>query len=96
LLGTKSNRLGIGARLTVRTGKTVQFSEVKGGSSYISQNDLRQHFGLGKSERMDEVTVRWPSGATETFKDVPADFIYAIVEGQGVRDKIPLPSPLAP
>ena len=62
LLGTRSNRLAIGARVRVRTGKVTQISEVKGGSSYISQNDLRQHFGLGASEKMDEVEVRWPNG----------------------------------
>jgi hypothetical protein len=68
-------------------------SEVKGGSSYISQNDLRQHFGLGKTSKMDEVTVRWPNGESETLRDLPADFIYTIVEGQGIKDKTPLPPP---
>ena len=92
LLGTKSNRLAIGARVTVRTGSLVQFSDVKGGSSYLSQNDLRQHFGLGKDDKMDEVTVRWPSGESEVFKNVAADFIYTIMEGQGVKGKVPLPS----
>jgi hypothetical protein len=65
---------------------------VKGGSSYLSQNDLRQHFGLGSNKNMDEVTVRWPSGQTETFKNVPADFIYTIVEGKGIQAKVPLPA----
>ncbi|HZW79807.1 MAG TPA: ASPIC/UnbV domain-containing protein, partial [Candidatus Deferrimicrobiaceae bacterium] len=83
--------LAIGARVTVRTGGVKQFSEVKGGSSYLSQNDLRQHFGLGSNKNMDEVAVRWPSGQTETFKNVPADFIYTIVEDQGIKAKIPLP-----
>jgi enediyne biosynthesis protein E4 len=92
LLGTKSNRLAIGARVTVRTGSLSQFSEVKGGSSYLSQNDLRQHFGLGLSDKMDEVTVRWPNGQSETLKNVPADFIYTIVEGQGIKEKAPLPA----
>ena len=93
LLGTKSNRLAVGARVTVRTGSVKQFSEVKGGSSYLSQNDLRQHFGLGKTDKnMDEVSVRWPSGQTEAFKNIPADFIYTIVEGQGIKSKIPLPA----
>jgi hypothetical protein len=91
LLGTRSNRLAIGARVTVRTGKLTQFSEVKGGSSYISQNDLRQHFGLEKNEVMDEVTIRWPEGKSETLRDVPADFIYTIVEGKGIQGKVPLP-----
>jgi enediyne biosynthesis protein E4 len=93
LLGTKSNRLAIGARVTVKAGGITQFSEVKGGSSYISQNDLRQHFGFGKTAKIDEVTVRWPNGQSETIHDVPADFIYTIVEGQGVKDKVALPSP---
>jgi hypothetical protein len=93
LIGTKSNRLAIGARVTVRAGKLTQISEVKGGSSYISQNDLRQHFGLEKNDKMDEVTIRWPNGNTETLKDLPADFIYTVVEGQGVKDKVALPSP---
>jgi len=91
LLGSKSNRLAIGARVTVRTGSLTQFSEVKGGSSYLSQNDLRQHFGLGTNDKMDEVTVHWPSGQSEVLKDVAADFIYTIAEGQGIKDKTPLP-----
>jgi hypothetical protein len=91
LLGTKSNRLAIGARVTVRTGKLTQINEVKGGSSYISQSDLRLHFGLEAADKMDEVAVRWPNGETESFKDVPADFIYTIVEGKGVEGKVALP-----
>jgi len=93
LLGTKSNRLAIGARVTVKAGGITQFSEVKGGSSYISQSDLRQHFGFGKTTKIDEVTVRWPNGQSETIRDVPDDFIYTIVEGQGIKDKVALPSP---
>jgi hypothetical protein len=93
LVGTRSNRLAIGARVTVRTGKTAQMGEVKGGSSYISQNDLRLHFGLESNVKMDAVTVRWPNGDIESYRDVSADFIYTIVEGQGIRDKVALPSP---
>jgi hypothetical protein len=96
LLGSKSNRLAIGARVTVRAGNLTQFSEVKGGSSYLSQNDLRQHFGLGSSDKMDEVTVRWPNGQTEVLKNVAADYIYTIVEGQGIKNKAPLPPVEAP
>jgi hypothetical protein len=69
----------------------TQISEVKGGSSYISQNDLRQHFGLGASAAMDEVQVRWPNGNLETLRDVPGDFIYTIGEGQGIKDRVALP-----
>jgi len=95
LLGTKSNRLAIGARVTIRTGQMTQISEVKGGSSYISQNDLRQHFGLEKNAKMDEVTIRWPNGSVESLQNVPTDYIYTIVEGKGITEKIALPSPNA-
>jgi len=92
LVGTKSNRAAIGARVTVKAGTLVQFSEVRGGSSYLSQNDLRLHFGLGASQKMSEVTIRWPNGESETLRDIPADFIYTLVEGEGIKDKIPLPA----
>jgi enediyne biosynthesis protein E4 len=92
LMGTKSNKCAIGARVTVKAGSLVQFDEVRGGASYLSQNDLRLHFGLGPNNRMSEVDIRWPNGATETLRDLPADFIYTVVEGEGIRQKTPLPS----
>jgi enediyne biosynthesis protein E4 len=95
LVGTQSNRLAIGARVTIASGKTTQMREVRSGGSYISQNDLRLHFGLGTSDRMNTVTITWPNGRKEILHDVPADFIYTVVEGQGIRDKVPLPSPAA-
>ncbi len=67
----------------------MQFSEVRAGGSYISQNDPRLHFGLGADVKMDEVEIRWPSGKVEVLRDVPADFIYTIVEGQGIQSKCP-------
>jgi hypothetical protein len=91
LQGTQSNRLAIAARVTVKSRKLVQFDEVRAGSSYLSQNDLRLHFGLGASEMMDEVTIQWPSGATQVLRRVPADFIYTIVEGEGISEKTALP-----
>jgi hypothetical protein len=91
--GIKSNKSAIGARVTVKAGKLVQFNEVRAGGSYISQNDPRLHFGLGAEARMNEVEIRWPSGKTEVFRDIPADFIYTIVEGQGIQNKLPLPPP---
>ena len=93
LTGTKSNRSAIGARVTVKAGKLVQFSEVRAGGSYISQNDPRLHFGLGAEARMNEVEIRWPSGKLEVLRDLPADFIYTIVEGQGMENKVALPPP---
>jgi hypothetical protein len=92
LEGTRSNRLAIGARVTVKSGRLVQFNEVRAGASYLSQNDLRLHFGLGADNSMNTVTIHWPSGKVEILRDVPADFIYSVVEGEGIRDKTPLPS----
>ena len=91
LEGTKSNRAAIGARVMVKTGKMAQFSEIRAGGSYISQNDPRLHFGLGAQSRMSEVEIRWPSGKIEILREIPADFIYTILEGQGIQNKTPLP-----
>jgi len=89
LVGTKSNKAAIGARVAVTANGMVQFNEVRGGSSYCSQNDLRLHFGLGASDKMSTVEISWPSGAKETLQGLSADFIYTIVEGQGVQQKTP-------
>jgi enediyne biosynthesis protein E4 len=91
LVGTKSNKSAIGARVTVTAGKLVQFDEVRGGGSYLSQNDPRLHFGLGGESTMDQVDIRWPSGRNEQLHQLPADFIYVIVEGQGIQGKTALP-----
>ena len=93
LVGTKSNRAAIGARVTIHAGGMTQFDEVRGGGSYLSQNDLRLHFGLGSATKIDLVEVRWPTGKTETFKDVAADKIYVITEGQGIKEAFALPAP---
>jgi hypothetical protein len=89
LVGTKSNKAAIGARVTVTAGDLVQFNEVHGGGSYLSQNDPRLHFGLGAHAVMDKVAIRWPSGAQEQLGPLDADCIYTIVEGAGVRQKTP-------
>jgi hypothetical protein len=92
LVGTKSNKMAIGARVTVRAGKLVQLNEVRAGGSYLSQNDPRLHFGLGTNAKMDEIEIQWPSGKVESLRNIPADFIYTIVEGEGIRQKFPLPA----
>jgi hypothetical protein len=89
LIGTKSNKAAIGARVSVTAGGVVQFTEVRSGTSYLSQNDLRLHFGLGKETTMDTVEVSWPSGKKEIYKDLASDFIYTITEGTGVPQKTP-------
>jgi hypothetical protein len=93
LIGTKSNRAAIGARVTIRSAGVKQISEVRGGGSYLSQNDLRLHFGLGTARKMESVEIRWPSGKVETLENVAADAIYKIVEGSGIRTTTPLPPP---
>ena len=89
LVGTRSNRAAIGARVTVHAASLTQLDEVRGGASYLSQNDLRLHFGLGSATTMESVEVRWPSGKVEALKDVAGDRIYTIVEGQGIQDSSP-------
>ena len=89
LVGTKSNKAAIGARVTINANGVIQFNEVRSGSSYCSQNDLRLHFGLGASEKMSTVEISWPSGAKETLQGLSADYIYTIVEGQGLQGKTP-------
>jgi hypothetical protein len=84
LAGTKSNRLAIGARLKLVAGGVTQSEEIHSGASYLSQNDLRVHFGLGKATKIDSLEVRWPSGQVETIKDLAADKFYGVLEGQGV------------
>ena len=90
LVGTKSNRMAIGARITLKAGNLSQTSEVRAGGSYLSQNDPRVHFGLGQEARIGEVSIRWPSGKIETVRPVAPDFIYTVVEGEGIKDKTPL------
>ena len=84
LAGTKSDRLALNARVRVTAGNLVQLGEVISGGSYLSQNDLRLHFGLGAHEKADAVEITWPSGRKETLKDLASDRAYAVLEGEGV------------
>jgi hypothetical protein len=84
--GTKSNRLALNARITLDAGGMKQTDEVHSGGSYLSQNDLRVHFGLGSATKIDKVEIHWPSGLTETLKDLDADKYYNVLEGKGVVD----------
>jgi enediyne biosynthesis protein E4 len=88
-IGTKSNRSGIGARLTLVADGLRQVREVQSGSSYLSQNDLRAHFGLGKSTRAERLEIRWPSGATELVENLPVNHVITVREGQGVVSRVP-------
>ena len=82
-VGTKSNRDGIGARIRVKTPNRILVDEVRGGSSYISNSDMRVHFGLGKSDKVEWVEIRWPSGLTERFTKLAVDQGHVLKEGSG-------------
>ena len=89
LVGTKSNKAAIGARVAVTTAGVTQFNEVRSGSSYLSQNDLRLHFGFGQRNIIDTTEVTWPNGMKDVVNNLATDFIYTIVEGEGVKQKTP-------
>jgi hypothetical protein len=89
-IGTKSNRSAIGARVRVVTGRHSQINEVMSGSSFMSQNDLRLHFGLGRATQADLVEVRWPLGLVESFKNVEANQLLVVQEGHGIVQKAKL------
>jgi enediyne biosynthesis protein E4 len=83
LTGVKSNRLALNARVNATAGDLVQTSEVRSGGSYLSQSDLRIHFGLGANDRVDKLEILWPSGNRETFTGLAADHLYGVREGEG-------------
>ena len=82
-VGTKSNRDAIGARIRVKTNSRVFVDEVRSGSSYISNSDMRVHFGLGKEHKIESIEVRWPTGATERFAVTRVDQVVTLTEGTG-------------
>jgi hypothetical protein len=88
LAGTKSNRLALNAQVRVIAGSLIQTDEVRSGGSYMSQSDLRLHFGLGGNVQADKVEIAWPSGEKETLTSLGADHFYCIEEGTGL---IPCP-----
>lgn len=84
LAGTKSNRLSLNARVRIVAGGVTQTSEIHSGSSYLSQNDLRVHFGLGAATKIGSVEIRWPSGTVDRIGSLDADRFYAVLEGKGI------------
>jgi hypothetical protein len=84
LEGAKGNLLALNARLRATAGDLVQWDEVRSGGSYLSQNDLRIHFGLAGHEKLDKLEIFWPSGKVETLVNLAADRSYVLKEGQGI------------
>ncbi|MFY9852714.1 MAG: CRTAC1 family protein, partial [Terracidiphilus sp.] len=84
LAGTKSNRLALNACIKIVAGGMTQTDEIHSGGSYLSQNDLRMHFGLGSATKVDSVEIHWPSGAIDNISNLAADRFYAVKEGHGI------------
>jgi len=90
LIGTKSNRDGIGASLKLTSEGVIQVDQAKGGTSYMSASDPRIHFGLGKRTKIESLQITWPSGQVDKLANVPIDTIIAVKEGAGI---VPHPFP---
>ena len=84
MIGTKSNRQGIGALVSVTVGGTARTAEVRSGGSYLSSNDSRAHFGLGSAPEAELVEVLWPSGIRDRLQHVGANQFVTITEGKGI------------
>jgi enediyne biosynthesis protein E4 len=87
LVGTKSNRDGIGARLKLTAGSFTSYDQAKGGMSYCSAQDPRIYFGLGPHPRVTSLEILWPSGIHDTIGGIAADRIVTVVEGKGIREE---------
>jgi hypothetical protein len=85
LVGVQSNRTAIGARVGCTAGGLTRWQEIRGGGSYISQNDTRVHFGLGPNARVDRLWVRWPNGLEEEWRDAAPDRVLTLREGSGTK-----------
>jgi hypothetical protein len=88
-VGSKSNRSGIGARLKLTVGRSVLMRDVKAGSSYLGQNDVRVHIGLGQAARADRLEIAWPSGRVDILKNLEANQILTVLEGGDVIGRAP-------
>ena len=84
LVGVKSNRAALGASVTLEQGRDRRQQEVRSGDGYVSQSDLRLHFGLGQSSKAEKLVIRWPSGLVETLSNLAANRYYVVREGQGI------------
>ncbi len=87
LIGTKSNRDGVGARVKLTAGELVSYDQRKGGMSYQAAQDPRLHFGLGQRTRIDSLEIVWPSGAVTRLQNLKCDQIVAVKEGTGIVER---------
>ncbi|HEY1306344.1 MAG TPA: CRTAC1 family protein [Vicinamibacterales bacterium] len=90
VVGTTTNRSGIGTRLTLTAGGRRQVREVQSGSSYLAQSDLRAHFGLGPADRAERLEIRWSDGSTEVVENLPANHVVTVRQGKGIVSRAPL------
>jgi len=84
LVGTRSNRNAVGAKVWLKAGGLTQVDEVRSGDSYVSHSDWRLHFGLGSETQVAEVIIRWPNGTTEKLTNLPVDKVVTVVEGKSL------------
>ena len=88
-VGTRSNRDGIGARISVTAGGRTLVREVKSGSSYLGQSDLRVHVGIGDATRIERLEIRWPGGEVQRIDSPPVNRVLTVEEGKGVTAAAP-------
>ena len=88
LIGTKSNRDGVGARVKVTAGDLVLFDQRKGGASYQAAQDPRLHFGLGPNVKVDAIEIRWPSGSVTNLQSLASNQIIAVKEAEGIVERL--------
>lgn len=78
------DRLALGARIKLVADGTTQTDQIRSGGSYLSQSDLRVHFGLGSATTIDSVEIRWPSGTIDLRKNLKTGKFYSVLEGKGI------------
>ena len=78
LIGTSDNQSAIGTRVKIKIDQQIQIREVKSGSGYLSQSDLRLHFGLGQAKQIDQLEIHWPNGTTQQLDRVPGNQILTV------------------
>jgi len=96
LVGTRSNRDAVGARVIVRAGEDQFLRQVRAGSSYAAQHTQRLYFGLGSNTQVDQLSIEWPSGRRETYESIAVNHLVLAVEAEGYRVmELNGPGPLA-